>query len=244
MCTATWLRRADRLHLFFNRDEELERESATAPQLQERDGVRFAAPRDGRAGGTWIAVSERGLALALLNRSDGIVPERPGSRGRLIPRLAAASSPDEFAARLLREPLRDLRGFRLAAFWLEPEVSTLATWDGERLSFEPLPAALGLLCSSGLGDGAATEARGRVWKRMRAERPGWGSADHRRFHRDHSPEPSAWSVCVHRLDAATRNYSEVEMGDGEARLRCADGPPCADGTAFELALALTVPVIR
>ena len=212
--------------------------------MHERDGVRYAAPRDGRAGGTWIAVSERGLALALLNRSDGPRHESPGSRGRLIPRLAPAANSDDFAARLLREPLRDLRGFRLAALWHEPEASMLASWDGQRLSFETLPAELGLLCSSGLGDAAATESRGRVWERMRAARPEWTPEDHRRFHRDHQPEPSAWSVCVHRPEAATRNYVEIELGGGEARLRCAEGPPCENGAAVELALALSVPVVR
>jgi hypothetical protein len=244
VCTASWLRRGERLHLFFNRDEALARVPASEPVLLERDGVRFAAPRDGRSGGTWIAVSERGLALALLNRSDGVRPPRPGSRGRLIPRLAAALRPDDFAARLLREPLRDLPGFRLAAFWLEPEAATVASWDGERLSFDALPARAGLLCSSGLGDQAADAARRAVWERRRAANPDWRPEDHRRFHRDHEPEPSAWSVCVHRPEAGTRNYAEIDLGAGEARLRCADGPPCAGAPAVEVALPLAVAVLR
>jgi hypothetical protein len=236
MCTASWLRTDTELRVFFNRDEDRARERAVPPALEESDGVRYLAPRDGRSGGTWIAVSERGLALALLNRSDGCRPPDPSSRGRLIPRLAAATDPDDFAARLLRQPLRDLAPFRLAALWLEPAHGAVAGWDGSRLSFDPLPPT-GLLCSSGLGDRQAGEVRSRQWLDLRET----GELDGERlreFHRSHRPEPSAWSVCMHRLEAETVSYAEIRIGEGEVSLRYVEGSPCLDGPATEVALPL------
>ncbi len=236
MCTASWLRTDGSFELFFNRDEARTRERAAPPALEESDGVRYLAPRDGRSGGTWIAASERGLALVLLNRSDGCTPPEPSSRGRVIPRLAAASDSDDFAARLLRQPLRDLAPFRLAAFWLEPENGVVAGWDGSRLSFDSL-APVGLLCSSGLGDPQAGEQRSRQWLRLR-EHPGLDTQGLRAFHRSHDPEPSAWSVCMHREAAETVSYTEIRLGDGEVCLRYVEGAPCLGGPATEVALPL------
>jgi len=242
MCTATWLSRNGSLHLFFNRDEQRSREAAVGPGLHESEGVRFLAPSDGRAGGTWIAVTELGLALALLNRSEGSAPSRPGSRGRLIPRLAAAPGPDDFASRLLREPLRDLSPFRLVALWADSKSGALATWDGDRLRLDKLEAQIGILCSSGLGDERAEEERGRVWREHRAATEDWGPSAHRAFHRSHDPEPTAWSVCMHRSEAETMSFAEVEIDATTGVLSYVAGAPCAGGRPVELRLPRATPV--
>lgn len=244
MCTATWLSRNGSFHLFFNRDEQRSRERAVGPGLRDSDGVRFVAPGDGRSGGTWIAVSELGLALALLNRSEGRTPERAGSRGRLIPRLAGAAGPDDFAARLLREPLRDLAPFRLAAFWADSRRASMATWDGERLRFDALDAASGILCSSGLGDQRAARERESVWRLHRESVAEWGPDSHRAFHRSHEPEPTAWSVCMHRDDAETVSFAEIEIDAGSGILRYVAGPPCAGERPVELSLPRARPAPR
>ncbi len=238
MCTASWLRSEGRFHLLFNRDEVRSRESGDGPRLHDSDGVRFVAPLDGRAGGAWIAVSERGLALALLNRSEGVRPQTAGSRGRLIPRLAAAVDRDDLTARLLREPLRDLPPFQLVAFWPHSAIARLATWNGAALTHADLPLEGGLLCSSGLGDERAATVRGEVWRSSRAEPGEWTLERQRRFHRSHAPQASAWSVCMHREDAETVSYTEVEVAADEVALRYSDGPPCAARPAEELRLSL------
>jgi hypothetical protein len=235
MCTATWLTRPGAFHLFFNRDELRTRERATPPQAAESGGIRFLAPRDGRAGGTWLAAAEHGLALALLNRSDGRVPPEAASRGRLIPRLIAAGDPGELAARLGREDLAALPPFRLAAFWFAPRAATLATWDGDRLACEPL-ADSGLLASSGLGDRLATEHRARLWGELHADGRAPDPARLREFHRAHGGGPSAWSVCMHRDEAETASSAEIRIDDAEVSLRYVDGPPCLAGGEWRLAL--------
>src|SRR5258707_15575033 len=70
MCTATWIRTRDGYELFFNRDELATRKPALPPAAREREGVRFLAPEDGDAGGTWIGVNERAIAVGLANGTE------------------------------------------------------------------------------------------------------------------------------------------------------------------------------
>jgi hypothetical protein len=239
VCTASWLTRSGALSLFFNRDELRNREAARPPERFATDGVSWLAPVDGRAGGTWIAAADSGLALALLNRSEGTPPARARSRGVLIPRLIAAGAPDELAGRLTAATLDHYPPFRLLALWHEAERGLVAAWDGHQLDLDETDAALGLLCSSGLGDERAARERGRVWARLRAERPAWDPAAHRDFHRDHRPEPSAWSVCVHRDDARSVSFTEIEIEPRRVTLRYQGSPPCEDGRVHVATLART-----
>jgi hypothetical protein len=230
------LRRGGELRVYFNRDELEEREPGGVPGASEHEGVRYLAPRDGRSGGTWIAVSDHGLVLALLNRSDGLHPERPGTRGRLIPRLVAARDPDDLAGRLLREPLRDLPPFRLASFWLEPARADLAAWDGRHLAVDRLEAEGGMICSSGLGDERALRERSARLAAARARAGRWEFDEVRAFHRSHEPEPSAWSICMHRPEAETVSYAEVALSATAVRLAYLGAPPCRGGAPVELEL--------
>jgi hypothetical protein len=240
VCTATWLRRPGRLHLFFNRDEERRREPARPPRLARTGEVEFVAPVDGRSGGTWILASQRGLALALLNRSEGRRPEGTArSRGELPPTLAAATGPADLEARLRRLDLRVYPPFTLLALWLEPQVGVIAAWDGGDLALRPTATPNGILCSSGLGDEPAGRSRTAVWRAHRERRgAAWGPEDHRDLHRSHEPTPHAFSICMHRDEAATVSMVEVELGAGRARLEYRPGAPCQDAEPVEASLAL------
>lgn len=238
MCTASWLSEAGSRYLFFNRDELRTREAALPPRLESAAGRRWLAPRDGRAGGTWIAASESGLALALLNKSGGRAPELPESRGRIIPRLLGAASADRLTEGVLALGLERYAPFRLLALWREPGAAVALAWDGSRLEREELDPAVGLLCSSGLGDERATQTRGALWQRRRSAAGAWGEAHHRAFHRDHEPEPSAWSVCVHRPEACTVSYTEIELSPLELRVRYRPGSPCLEAPFTEVRLPL------
>ncbi len=226
MCTASWLKRDGTLHLFFNRDELLTREAGLPPARFESGGVVWIAPRDGRAGGTWIAATAHGAALALLNRSAGRQPRAAISRGRLLPNLIGAERPEQLDALLATLPLARFAPFRLVALFRGEADGRIASWDGMQLEAGEVSSALGLLCSSGLGDEQATAARSAVWERMRAETEAWGAARHAAFHCDHTPRPSSLSVCMHRDDAATVSYTEIEISAHEAILRYFGTPPC------------------
>ncbi len=240
MCTASWLIEAGTLRLFFNRDELRTREGALPPALDTAGALRWVAPRDGRAGGTWIAVTAAGATFALLNKSGGQPPAIPESRGRLIPRLVGSESPDHLAAELVAIGLARYAPFRLLALWHSPAAGVALAWDGETLERVALDPALGLLCSSGLGDERATRERGATWEARRRAAAAWSADQHRAFHRDHAPAPSAWSVCVHRPEAATVSFTEIELAASGAKLRYRPGSPCLDAPAAEIALPAAV----
>src|SRR5258706_11133997 len=151
-----------------NRDERRTRAPASPPERRELDGVPVLLPRDGEAGGTWIAVNALGHTLALLNRwdespiadrgpSDQRRPDpRPFvSRGLLVLELAATPHRRAVDEALTRIPLVSYRPFTLVS--LSPgEVPWLFEWDGQGL--EPASvAAPGLVRASSGSDQAGAE---------------------------------------------------------------------------------------
>ncbi|MDP6977207.1 MAG: NRDE family protein [Myxococcota bacterium] len=67
-----------------NRDEYLDR-PATGPNfLTHANGTRILAPRDLRAGGTWLGLNEKGVFAALTNRPTTAPDTTRRSRGLLV----------------------------------------------------------------------------------------------------------------------------------------------------------------
>ena len=235
MCTATWLRRAEGYELFFNRDEARARVAAVPPREGLVGDVRVLAPRDGEAGGTWIAANEHGLSLALLNAETRREPPgEPVSRGLLVLRLAGSENAVSLGARLGSADLSRHLGFRLLA--VAPGATTTEVhvwrWDGDELRDEVpvLP-----LASSSLGSRRAQAARAKILERL--GRGGLDSLALERFHASHAPRRGPWSPCVHRPDVVTRSGCHVRVDGGSVRMRYADGSPCTAPFGAPLSLA-------
>jgi len=95
-----------------NRDEYLDR-PAEPPALRFWHGRAVLAPRDVRAGGTWLGANAAGLFAGLTNRpTPGLDPARR-SRGLLVADALAADSAAEAAARLAELPARAYNPFNL-----------------------------------------------------------------------------------------------------------------------------------
>ncbi len=78
-----------------NRDELIDRWWLPPARWPERPGL--LAPRDLQAGGTWLAVNDDGLVVAISNRHGGRTVEHRASRGMLT--LQASDAPSVEAAR-------------------------------------------------------------------------------------------------------------------------------------------------
>lgn len=92
--------------IFANREEAYTRPSSP-PQVHLREGDRAAwlGGEDLLAGGTWLALNEHGLLVAVTNRPKSNVPPAPRSRGLLCRELAGlmdVSSAEQEALRQLR----------------------------------------------------------------------------------------------------------------------------------------------
>lgn len=227
MCTLSWRPSAAGFQLFFNRDERVTRGRALPPARRRAHGISYLAPQDKDAGGTWIAVAETGLALALLNFYQ--TERRVGrqSRGLLIPELIARP-PAEVGAALAASPLDDFAPFTLVK---AHEASfELARWDGQRL--QPFQAATQPIVSSAVAEVEATRVRTDLFATFSAD-----VAGNLAFHCSHLPMRGPLSPCMHREDAQTLSFTTIAVTTAHVEMAYADGPPCSAALGEALTLA-------
>lgn len=115
MCTLILLHRCvggAPLVVAANRDEYLDR-PASGPGVLETGGVRAVAPRDLRAGGTWLGVSEHGLFAGLTNRPTPRPDPARRSRGLLVTEALREPDAETAAKRLQSLPPAAYNPFQL-----------------------------------------------------------------------------------------------------------------------------------
>ncbi len=226
MCTLTIVPLAGgRLRVGFNRDERRTRPTGTPPEIHTRDGRNAIYPTDPESGGTWLAVNDVGLILALLNATPPSSPPFRGrrSRGEIIPALLNADTPADSLAKF--DPLfrfADFPPFRLVL--VGQGVVADMRWDGQ----EPMVVnrLLGnvplLFTSSGLGDHLVEGVRRELFDAMFAANPSEWPAVQDAFHRHRWPGREHLSIDMSRDDARTVSRAVIELDDDTATFRYAD----------------------
>lgn len=210
-----------------NRDEFLDR-PASPPTLWAGEGPELVAPRDLKAGGTWLGLNRTGLFAGLTNRPVASLDPSPRSRGSVVVRALGAASADEAAEDLLRLPAGVFNPFNLLladrqrAFAvvydgaptvreLAPGVHVIGNADPDDRS---VPKVAALLARA---EAAAAGPAGRVLDALAA------------ICRGHSEQGrSRESACIH-LDAyGTRSSTLLRLGaePADGTWRWAEGPPC------------------
>jgi len=240
MCTVSWIHEDAGYQIFCNRDEKLTRRPAAEPRELCRDGVRFLAPIDGDAGGTWIATNEYGVTVCLLNGADEVESRSTlghRSRGLIVLRLASAESIQDVQARLWQGDLTPYEPFTLAA--LEPGLpATVIEWDGAEKRILPFGEPYMPLVSSSFEPAAAREKRRGELARLTCAAGVLNPVSLLMFHQSHLPERGPFSPCMHRDDAETASFSWISVTDVEASFYYSAGPPCRTlaGASYSLAL--------
>src|SRR5262245_66479542 len=114
MCTVSFVPNAAGFRLAMNRDEKRSRIAALPPAAFKLGAHRVLYPRE-PGGGTWLAVNDAGLCLALINwhRIEREPRGRIESRGRIIPELIAAEDSRAVTRKIRAMPLKRFRPFRL-----------------------------------------------------------------------------------------------------------------------------------
>jgi hypothetical protein len=228
MCTLTFTPTNEGFLAGMNRDEQRARPAALPPEIFNDGDVRATYPREA-GGGTWIACSSRGNLLALLNwysAETHTLGPKIKTRGRIIPKLIHALDSRSTANRLAGIDLAGMRPFRLVGSFGGEKVLSEWRWDGKHLDY--LRFAWGLMhwFSSSLSDFSAAHLRGRVCAAAKSV----GAAPTRewlqKLHKSHDPEPGPYSICMHRPDATTVSYTQVECTPEEISLEYIAGPPC------------------
>ena len=239
MCTLSWIVEPEGYAVFFNRDERRSRRPADPPRIESAGAVRFVAPRDGEAGGTWAFVNERGVAACLLNlfRDHPFPPGHPPvSRGLLV--LDLAGSPTVAAAEqaLAHTDLSRYQPFTLALFGPR-EAPRALRWDGAVTEVFPLGTQALPLTSSGRdADGVARSRRGTL-ARVATQHGGLTRAALDAFHRSHHPDRGPYSPCMHREEAETVSLTTLAVQGTAIQLSYQPGAPCEEQTVLTVHLA-------
>lgn len=240
MCTATWIRIRGGYQMFFNRDELATRKPALPPTVRERDGVRFLAPVDGDAGGTWIGVNEYGIAVGLANGSVGA--NEAGrltfrSRGLLVLDLLASAGLGDVERRLSEVDPAKHRSFAL--FAIEPD-GEAGIWssDGERIARRAGGQEGALLFSSSRDAERARKERQALLERMTRANGGLDAELLAAFHASHEPERGAFSPCMHREDASTVSFTRIRVSGRDVEMQYRAGSPCDASTTVTGRLAV------
>jgi hypothetical protein len=224
VCTLSWTATGAALEVFFNRDERNTRGPEIAPRVETDAGVAFVAPRDSDQGGSWVGANDRGLVAGLLNGYDprDSLVEAAVSRGGLVLAALARRDPESAAAAISELDLARSRSFVLALLSPQREPVVLR-WNRERLLVASGDSVRAPLISSSIA-GVEVEARRRsVFASLQSP---WSAAALEAAHRSHRHGPSAYSVCMHREDGATRSFTRIGVGAESVRLSWFAGSPC------------------
>lgn len=229
MCTVSIIPRPHQLggyRLVTNRDEQRSRPPGEPPVWRTIGGVRAIAPRDPVAGGTWVATTQAGLTLCLLNGNlepPPPPPARPRSRGLLIGDLIGGGSVDGVLGAMCTTDLSAYPPFRLVV--VEPERGGQgvrvadAFWDGRSLTQTPAHDVPVCFVSSGLGDSRVVPRLPLFEQGVRGQ-PTAQAQD--AFHRHAWADRPEISVCMWRGDARTVSITTIAVeatGPGSARVR-------------------------
>jgi hypothetical protein len=214
-----------------NRDEFYDR-PAEGPALRRTPQVAIVAPRDARAGGTWLGLNQHGVFAALTNRRGGELDPGRRSRGLLVIEALAGRSALEAARRIEDRTLRSgtYNPFNLLLADREHAFALGGGDHAERLRLEPGVHVIGSEPLSG-GSSAKLDAVGESARRLLRERSGRlleGLAAICRAHAVPGSDPLA-SPCVHTPAFGTRSSLLLQLAEEPGRrvLRYAEGAPCA-----------------
>lgn len=251
MCTLTlaWQVFADTpLVAAANRDERFDR-PAEPPSVREGDSTRagdptVVAPRDARAGGTWVGCNDAGVYATITNRWLGEDREGDRSRGQLVDDCLGHDSAVAAVRAVERElDERKYDGFHLV---VADESGAFLVANGGRVDVTRLEPGIHVVVNVG----GVVNGRGRFAIPERRQEAGERQAENARRLSDRlRPEPGEsaddWldragaalgdhdaGVCIHRDGFGTRSSSLVRVGaENGTRFEFAEGPPCE--TAFE-----------
>jgi hypothetical protein len=196
-------------------------------------------PIDPLSGGTWIAASDAGLILTLLNVYEtpfaGAIPKPRPSRGAIIPQLLDAATLAEAFERTKTLDVSDLPAFRLlladpvayAEFYFTGKTSV-------RTGPTPRQGPL-LFTSSGLGDALVDPPRRALFNEVVTENSEWRDKQDA-FHRHSWPDRRHLSVCMSRPEARTVSYTVVELEEISVRMIYHPEAPDQPAQPFDMKL--------
>ena len=227
MCTISFINRPRGYVLAMNRDEQRARVAGRPPERKTVQGCAVLSPSE-PGGGTWIALNEHGITLALVNWYA--IAERVGgpttSRGRVVCAASPAGNKEFVDSALDGLPLAAINPFRLVGVFPATREIFEWRWNLKDLVCQKRPWQPQQWISSGFDEAQAQRVRASVFNEFLVRHPAASLAALRRLHRSHAPECGAFSTCMHRTDAITVSATEIVVNSSAGSLRYHPGTPC------------------
>jgi len=225
MCTLTFIPKAHGYLLGMNRDEMRRREIARPPAVEKKGALDVVYPRES-GGGTWIGANSLGIAFALMNRNSPQSAIKQRTRGDVIPAILRTNEPRHAASAVFSMDPFGMLPFSLIGIFPAQKVIHEWQWDGRAMRMRRFLWWSHHWFSSGLSDEEATRVRDvtcyEAWRTRSAGSKEWL----RGLHASHLPEQGPFSICVHRPDASTVSYTEIEFTGSQLAMRYHRGHPC------------------
>jgi hypothetical protein len=235
MCTVSWTYQPGGYQLLFNRDERSSRKPAEPPTLREQHGMRCIVPSDGDYGGTWIGVNQYGMTICLLNRYDQHdAAQVYTSRGLLVLDILDSRSCEQVLSRLCVLDLTLFRPFTMVVLAPLPP-SLVLHWTGNELQAEYAAESARPLISSSYDPTNVATHRKQLFRDMAITLGDITPAMLYAFHASHLPAANAYSVCMHREDAATRSLSWITVDAHMIAFLYQPHPPCRQSSTQVIA---------
>jgi len=235
MCTVTFVPRKRGYILGMNRDEKRTRPKGLPPTRRKFGNRSIICPSE-PSGGTWIALNDRGVTLAVINWYSVSLRARGNvvSRGEIIPAVGAAENSRALARSLAPLPFDRINPFRLIGVFPATEQIVEWQWDLQELTHRSCLWKSQQWISSGFDEFKAQEIRNRSFEKFQNQ-ASTGTTDWlRRLHCSHSPGRGPFSTCMHRSDAVTVSYTEISISPSQQLLYYKGGSPCAWQNACNL----------
>lgn len=128
MCTVSFVRTNNTVIITSNRDENIQRENAAAPDFHILPNKKIIFPKDARAGGTWFAAADTGVIAVLLNgafKKHIAQPPYRKSRGLILLEIIEADESISFFDEL---DLKNIEPFTIILY--TPGLLHVLRWDG------------------------------------------------------------------------------------------------------------------
>ncbi|MCX4029115.1 NRDE family protein [Endozoicomonas sp. SM1973] len=245
MCTISWLVHNDHYEVFFNRDEQKSRVAALPPQLVNHSPTLSLMPIDPVGGGSWLATTEYGQVIALLNlyQADiGEISSEQQSRGLLVHQLASFTNWQAQQLWLRQLDYNLYRPFSLFIFtptWhsnkqLKQLLVHQFDWDNQTLQQQQPKQPF--FSSSSVATQAVLANRHACYKALgyasgtptpiQSKSSPLTTRDLLQLHRSHQPSASAYSICMHREDAQTVSFSHIKINQQQTEFDYYPDSPC------------------
>lgn len=210
MCTVTYLPKNNGDFIFTsNRDEQPDRKTK-APQFYEKDGVHFLYPKDERAGGTWIALSEEERIVCLLNgayEAHEMKESYAYSRGLVVKEVLEAENA-KWAVEDLE--LEGVEPFTLITIdWSFMPICIELIWDGVKKDIRILSHSSKMWSSSTLYDKPIKAIREDWFKEFEKQYPEASFEDIMSFHNNESHGSKDIAIKMKREGVETTSITSV-----------------------------------